>query len=204
MAKLAFGTRSCVTGTGASPYFTLQRTLCMMRPEAAMHRCILMIGLGAALLVVGACHEQPPDSPLIRAARTGSLDTITLLLDAGADVDLAGPTGDGWDATPLQHAIWLGSLARSGFFWNAAPIQIASPARTLRRRCCWRRAIPILLSSTCCSPTEQTPPPRTSTESRPWLVRSPPAPYTDRTARCSAAVARTQSVRCSRTIPGCA
>src|SRR5262245_65089559 len=77
----------------------------MMAPEAAMLRCILLLGLGAALLVAGACDKQPADSPLIQAARTGSLDRIKLLLDSGADVNLAGPTGDDWDATPLQHAI---------------------------------------------------------------------------------------------------
>jgi ankyrin repeat protein len=76
-----------------------------MRREAAMRRFTLQLGLGAALLVAGACNEQPPDSPLIQAARAGSLDTIALLLDSGADVNLPGPTGDGWDATPLQHAI---------------------------------------------------------------------------------------------------
>jgi ankyrin repeat protein len=70
-----------------------------------MHRCIFLLGLGAALLVAGACDDQPHDSPLIQAARTGSLDTITRLLDSGADVNLPGPTGDDWDATPLQHAI---------------------------------------------------------------------------------------------------
>ena len=70
-----------------------------------MHRCILLLGLSAALLAAGACDDQPHDSPLIQAARTGSLDTIKLLLDSGADVNLPGPTGDDWDATPLQHAI---------------------------------------------------------------------------------------------------
>jgi len=70
-----------------------------------MHRFILLLGLGAVLLVAGACGEQPPESPLIQAARTGSLETIKLLLDSGADVNLPGPTGDDWDATPLQHAI---------------------------------------------------------------------------------------------------
>jgi ankyrin repeat protein len=70
-----------------------------------MLRFILLLGVGAALLVVGACTEPPPDSPLIEAARAGSLDTIELLLDSGADVNLPGPTGDDWDATPLQHAI---------------------------------------------------------------------------------------------------
>jgi ankyrin repeat protein len=69
-----------------------------------MRRLMLLVGLGTALLV-GGCDKQPSDSPLILAARTGSLDTIAALLDAGADVNLPGPTGDGWDATPLQHAI---------------------------------------------------------------------------------------------------
>jgi ankyrin repeat protein len=77
----------------------------MMHPEAVMLRFMLLLGLGAAVLVVGACKEQPPESPLIQAARAGSLDTMKLLLDSGADVNLPGPTGDEWDATPLQHAI---------------------------------------------------------------------------------------------------
>jgi hypothetical protein len=66
------------------------------------------------LLVAGACNEQPPDSPLIHAARTGSLGTIKRLLDSGADVNLPGPTGDDWDATPLQHAIWWARFQRCG------------------------------------------------------------------------------------------
>ena len=70
-----------------------------------MHRFILLVGLSAALLVAGACDKQASDSPLIQASRTGSLGTIKRLLDSGADVDLPGPTGDDWDATPLQHAI---------------------------------------------------------------------------------------------------
>jgi ankyrin repeat protein len=69
-----------------------------------MARAFVLLGLGAALLVGGAC-DRLPESPLIHAARTGALDTIGRLLDAGADVNQAGPTGDGWDATPLQHAI---------------------------------------------------------------------------------------------------
>jgi hypothetical protein len=32
-------------------------------------------------------------------------NTINVLLDSGADVNLPGPTGDDWAATPLQHAI---------------------------------------------------------------------------------------------------
>jgi ankyrin repeat protein len=69
----------------------------------SMPRFVLLFGLGAAVLV--ACNEQPADSPLIQAARTGSLDAMKALLDAGADMNLPGPTGDDWDATPLQHAI---------------------------------------------------------------------------------------------------
>jgi len=73
--------------------------------KAVMHRFILLLGLAASLLAAGACDEQARDSPLIHAVRTGALDTLNRLLDAGADVNLPGPTGDGWDATPLQHAI---------------------------------------------------------------------------------------------------
>jgi ankyrin repeat protein len=76
-----------------------------MSAEAVMLRFILLFGLGAAMLVAGACNQQSHNSPLIEAARSGSLDTIKQLLDSGADVNLPGPTGDGWDATPLQHAI---------------------------------------------------------------------------------------------------
>ena len=46
-----------------------------------------------------------PWTPLIWASRSGSLEAINLLLDFGADINRAGPTGDDWDATPLQHAI---------------------------------------------------------------------------------------------------
>jgi ankyrin repeat protein len=70
-----------------------------------MPRFIFRLVLCASLLLAVACDQQPPQSPLIRAARAGSLDTIKLLLDSGADVNLPGPTGDDWDATPLQHAI---------------------------------------------------------------------------------------------------
>ena len=101
-----------------------------------MRRFMLPLGLGAALLVAGAC-AQGPETPLtdaavrndvaalrqlladghkaderadgwtalIWASRSGSIEAINLLLDSGADVNLPGPTGDDWDATPLQHAI---------------------------------------------------------------------------------------------------
>jgi ankyrin repeat protein len=76
-----------------------------MRPVIAMQHFRLPLGLVAALLVIGGCKDQPPDPPLIQAARAGALDTIERLLDSGADLNQPGPTGDDWDATPLQHAI---------------------------------------------------------------------------------------------------
>jgi ankyrin repeat protein len=101
----------------------------MMAPEAAMRRVLHLLGLGAALLVASACDEQAPDAPLIHAARTGSLDTITRLLDSGADVDQAGPTGDDWDATPLQHAILArqAGAVRLLLERGADPNHVASP-----------------------------------------------------------------------------
>jgi len=101
-----------------------------------MHRFMLLLGLGSALLAAGACAQGPDTpltqaaarndvaalrhlladghkadergdswTPLIWAARSGSVDAINVLLDSDADINLAGSTGDNWDATPLQHAI---------------------------------------------------------------------------------------------------
>ena len=100
-----------------------------------MHRFTLLLGLVATLLAANACAPRPETpltraaarndaaalrhlldeghqadesdswTPLIWAARSGSVDAMNVLLDAGADVNLAGATGDNWDATPLQHAI---------------------------------------------------------------------------------------------------
>jgi hypothetical protein len=108
----------------------------MMVLEVVMHRFMLLLGLGAALLAAGACAQRP-ETPLTQAAvrndvaalrqllddghkadeggdswtaliwasRSGSIEAMTVLLDAGADVNRPGSTGDNWDATPLQHAI---------------------------------------------------------------------------------------------------
>ena len=99
-----------------------------------MHRYLLLLGICAALLAgcdrgpkaplaqaaatndaaavrglldQGHKADERGDgwTPLIWASRAGAVDAIRVLLDSGADVNLAGPSGDGWDATPLQHAI---------------------------------------------------------------------------------------------------
>lgn len=44
-------------------------------------------------------------TPLIWATRAGAADAMRVLLDAGADVNRPGTSGDDWDATPLQHAV---------------------------------------------------------------------------------------------------
>ena len=118
------------SGTASnSATFTTRSSLCVILRQAIMLRFILLLGLGAALLVAGACNEQPPDSPLIHAARTGALDTIKLLLDSGADVNLPGPTGDDWDATPLQHAILARKSAAVRLLLDrgADPNRVAGP-----------------------------------------------------------------------------
>ena len=70
-----------------------------------MRRFPLLFSVSVALLITAGCDEQPRGPELIQAVRSGRLDTITRLLDAGADVNEPAPTGDDWDATPLQHAI---------------------------------------------------------------------------------------------------
>ena len=100
-----------------------------------MRHVILGLGLGAALLAGACDHgpdtplkqaaarndvaalrqlldaghkaDERGDTwtALIWAARTGAVDAVRVLLDAGADINLPGSSGDNWDATPLQHAI---------------------------------------------------------------------------------------------------
>jgi uncharacterized protein len=82
---------------------------CAQRPETPLTRAAARNDVAALrdLLADGHEADERGDSwtPLIWAARSGSVDAINVLLDSGADVNLPGSTGDDWDATPLQHAI---------------------------------------------------------------------------------------------------
>lgn len=82
---------------------------CSQRSEAPLAQAAARNDVAALrqLLADGQKPDEAADSwtALIWAARAGSVEAINVLLDAGADVNLPGPTGDNWDATPLQHAI---------------------------------------------------------------------------------------------------
>ena len=82
---------------------------CAQGPETPLAQAAVRNDVAALrqLLADGHNADERDDSwtALIWASRSGSIDAINLLLDAGADVNRPGPTGDNWDATPLQHAI---------------------------------------------------------------------------------------------------
>jgi ankyrin repeat protein len=82
---------------------------CAQRPQTPLTQAAARDDVAAIRRLLADGHEadEGGDSwtALIWASRTGSIDAIKLLLDSGADVNLPGPTGDNWDATPLQHAI---------------------------------------------------------------------------------------------------
>src|SRR3954470_20759025 len=81
---------------------------CTQPPETALTEAAARNDAAVRrLLDAGHQADEGGDSwtALIWASRTGSTGAMALLLDAGADVNRPGPTGDDWDATPLQHAI---------------------------------------------------------------------------------------------------
>jgi uncharacterized protein len=82
---------------------------CDQGPDTPLTRAAIRNDVAALrqLLKEGHKADERGESwtPLIWAARSGSVEAIKVLLDSGADVNLPGPTGDDWDATPLQHAI---------------------------------------------------------------------------------------------------
>ncbi len=82
---------------------------CAQRPETPLTQAAARNDVAALrhLLDEGHDPDEGGDSwtPVIWAARSGSVDAISVLLDAGADANRPASTGDDWDATPLQHAI---------------------------------------------------------------------------------------------------
>jgi len=84
---------------------------CARRPDTPLTQAAVRNDVAALrqLLDEGHKADEGGDSwtALIWASRSGSIEAINLLLDSGADVNLPGPTGDNWDATPLQHAILM-------------------------------------------------------------------------------------------------
>lgn len=82
---------------------------CAQHPETPLTQAAARNDVAALrqLLAGGHTPDEGGDTwtALIWASRSGSIDAMRLLIDAGADVNRPGPTGDNWDATPLQHAI---------------------------------------------------------------------------------------------------
>ena len=95
-----------LSGLGAA---LLAAGACAQRPQTPLTDAAARNDVAALRQLLDAGHQadEGGDSwtALIWATRSGSLEAIALLLDAGADVNLPGSTGDDWDATPLQHAI---------------------------------------------------------------------------------------------------
>ena len=87
----------------------LAASACDQRPETPLKEAAARNDVAALRQLLKDGHEadEGGDSwtALIWASRSGSIEAINLLLDSGADVNQPGPTGDDWDATPLQHAI---------------------------------------------------------------------------------------------------
>src|SRR4051812_825212 len=96
----------------------LAASACDQRPETPLTQAAARNDVAAIRRLLADGHESDEGgdswTALIWASRSGSTEAIDLLLDSGADVNLPGPTGDDWDATPLQHAILARQPAAAG------------------------------------------------------------------------------------------
>jgi ankyrin repeat protein len=104
-----------------------------------MHRCVLLLGLGAALLAADACVQRPK-TPLTQAAARNDVVALRQLLADGHNADEG---DDSW--TPLIWASRSGSIdaitllldsgadinrpGSTGDNWDATPLQHAILAR---------------------------------------------------------------------------
>src|SRR5262249_251818 len=84
----------------------LAASACAQRPETPLTQAAAYNDVAALRHLLDDGHNADESdhswTPLIWAARSGSVDAIDALLDSGADVNRPGSTGDNWDATPLQ------------------------------------------------------------------------------------------------------
>jgi ankyrin repeat protein len=84
---------------------------CDQGPKTPLTQAAARNDAAALRQLLASGHKADEDAgaqswtALIWAARSGSTDAINVLVDAGADINLPGTSGDDWDATPLQHAI---------------------------------------------------------------------------------------------------
>jgi ankyrin repeat protein len=81
---------------------------CAQAPETPLAQAAARNDIAVLRQLLGDGHnvdESDSWTALIWAVRSGFVEATSILLDSGADVNLPGPSGDDWDATPLQHAI---------------------------------------------------------------------------------------------------
>jgi ankyrin repeat protein len=95
-------------GLGLGPAL-LTAGACDHGPDTPLTQAAARNDVAALRNLLGNGHKADAGgdswTPLIWAARSGSVDAMKVLLDSGADINLPGSSGDHWDATPLQHAI---------------------------------------------------------------------------------------------------
>src|ERR1051325_4780732 len=120
-------------GGGLSLHYKVHCVSCL--PEVVMHRCMLLVGLGAAVLAAGACAQRP-EAPLAGAAARNDVVALRQLLAAGHHADEG---AESW--TALIWASRSGSIdainllldsgadvnlpGSTGDNWDATPLQHA-------------------------------------------------------------------------------
>ena len=175
-----------------------------------MHRFMLLLGLGAALLTAGAC-DPGPATPLTQAAAGNDVAALRRLLDDGHHADEA---DESW--TPLIWASRSGSLeaitllldsgadvnlpGSTGDNWDATPLQHAILQRQpAAARLLVDRGADLNRGA---GPGSPTPLLLAAGDTDPAILELLLAHGADPTVRCLAAAASKRCVRSSRTTPG--